>query len=114
MPAGATPNDERAREVQAVAESIAGRLRGRGVTLDGEESPDELVQLLEAVERFEHAVEAQGGDLMVDEGPGGVTTEPDDPHFVLPRRPADESVSGYLDRIDGATELVRNHRPHGS
>ena len=42
--------------------------------------------LLESVERFELAVESRGGDLMVDEGPHGVTREPDDVHFVLPQR----------------------------
>jgi len=60
---------------RAVAETSA-RLRQRGVALTGRETSDELVTLLESVERFELAVESRGGDLMVDEGPHGVTREP--------------------------------------
>jgi hypothetical protein len=47
----------------------------------------------------------------VDEGPHGVTREPDDVHFVLPRRRAGESVAEYLGRLDEATAAVRHHPP---
>ena len=95
---------------RAVAETSA-RLRQRGVALTGRETSDELVTLLESVERFELAVESRGGDLMVDEGPHGVTREPDDVHFVLPRRRAAETVAEYLGRLDEATAAVRHHPP---
>jgi hypothetical protein len=51
----------------------------------------------------EIAVESRGGDLMVDEGPDGRTTQPDDPHFALPVRRADESVDRYVDQLERAT-----------
>jgi len=94
---------------RAMAETRA-RLEQRGVALTGRETSDELVTLLELVERFEQAVESRGGDLMVDEGPHGVTREPDDVHFVLPRRHPGESVAEYLRRLDEATARVKHHR----
>src|SRR5438034_6410137 len=48
-----------------------------------------LGDLLEAVERFENVVEAHGGDLMVDDLK---SSEPDDRHFVLPRRNKGEAI----------------------
>lgn len=99
-------------DVQRVSEEIAGRLADLGLWLSGDERPEDLASLLESVERFEVAVESRGGDLMVDEGPGGDTTEPDDPHFVLPRRDEDESVEDYLDRLAIATDEVHRHQPH--
>jgi hypothetical protein len=103
------PNEQEALR-RAMAETRA-RLEKRGVALTGRETSDELVTLLEFVERFEHAVESQGGDLMVDEGPHGVTREPDDAHFMLPRRHPGESVAEYLGRLDQATARVKRHRP---
>jgi hypothetical protein len=74
--------------------------------LSGDERPEDLADLLSAVERFEAAVEARGGDLMVDDLN---SSEPDDPHFVLPPRAAEESVRDYIARIDEATLQVRSH-----
>ena len=48
-----------------VAQEVAARLSRRGVSLTGHESSEELADLLEAVERFEDAVERRGADLMV-------------------------------------------------
>ena len=67
----------RREELKRAMRETAARLRARGVLLTGQESSEELVAQLEAVERFEKAVESRGGDLFVDEGPGGVTREPD-------------------------------------
>ncbi len=100
------PNND---ELQRAMQESRDRLNDRGVTLTGHESAKELVTLLEAVETFEVAVEAKGGDLMVDEGPGGKTTEPDDLDFVLPQRAKGESVASYLVRIGEATYLVEHH-----
>jgi hypothetical protein len=99
----------RHEELQRAMEETAARLRQRGVHLTGRETSEELVALLEAVERFEDAVEARGGDLFVDEGPGGITREPDDVHFVLPRRAPHESVAIYLTRLEEATRAVLDH-----
>ena len=93
--------DERRR----VESEVAFRLRSRGVHLTGRETDDELVQLLDAVERFERVVERHGGDLMVDEPmDSDQAREPDDRRFVLPRRADGETVSVFVSRIAEATD----------
>src|SRR5437870_3510528 len=72
----------------------------------GAEGPEDLADLLSAVERFEAAVEAHGGDLMVDDLK---SAEPDDRHFVVPRRAHGEAVRKYIGRIDEATAQLRRH-----
>jgi hypothetical protein len=96
------PDDERT----GVAAEVADRLRRRGVAVTGAEGSDDLADLLSAVERFEAAVEAHGGDLMVDDLK---SPQPDDRHFVLPRRNHGESVRAYIGRIDAATAGLRQH-----
>lgn len=99
--------EERAR----IGMDIAARLGDRGVTLTGNESSDELVTLLETVEAFERAVQAKGGDLMVDEAPDAANPQPDDVHFALPQRTDDENVARYVRRIREATATVEGHPP---
>ena len=94
------------RERADVAAEIGERLRSRGVAITGAERPDDLADLLSAVERFEKAVEAHGGDLMVDDLK---SPEPDDRHFVLPRRSHGETIRAYIVRIDDATAGLRRH-----
>lgn len=96
-------------DLRRVSREVASRLQALGIELDGSESPDELTQVEEAVERFEQAVEARGGDLMVDEGPRGQSPQPDDPHFALPLRRAGEPIGDYLEHLARATDLVRRH-----
>ena len=107
------PSDEPTRDddVRRVTREVSDRLGELGIWLSGAEQPEDLAQIQEAVERFELAVESRGGDLMVDEGPDGRTREPDDPHFALPRRRADESVGRYLDRLENARKEVLLHPP---
>ena len=106
------PNEPREDDdVQRVSRDFADRLTTLGIRLTGAERPKELLEMVEAVDRFESAVEAHGGDLMMDEGPRGRTAEPDDPHFALPMRPEHESVAGYLERLARATDAVRRHTP---
>ena len=93
-------------EMRGVAAEVADRLRRRGIPLHGNERPEDLADLLAAVERFESAVEARGGDLMVDDLN---SSRPDDPHFVLPARQSKESVRDYIARIQEATARVRQH-----
>ena len=101
------PNDDvRPTDLERVNAEVADRLRGRGIALTGRESGEELANLLEAVERFEGLVEARGGDLMVDDL---TSSEPDDPHFVLPEREPGESVRAYVDRIAVASDQIRRH-----
>jgi|SRR5436305_581103 len=98
--------DEAQRERAAAAAEVSARLRSRGVAVTGGESPEDLVDLLSAVERFEAAVEAHGGDLMVDDLK---SSRPDDSHFVVPRRAPGEGVRAYIGRIDAATAGLRRH-----
>ena len=101
LPRAVEPGDE---ERERVADQIAGRLRSRGVRLDGRESGEQLVTLLESVEQFEAVVVTRGGDLMVDEPVGaGAPLSPDVRAFVLPSRGGNESVADYIDRIAEAT-----------
>ena len=95
----------RREERDRVTAEVAARLRRRGVLLTDSESSEQLVELLDAVERFERAVVASGGDLMVDSG--DAPEQPDDPAFVLPHRRPDESVASYIDRVDAATKALR-------
>jgi len=95
-------DEERAR----AAAEVAARLRQRGIALTGAERPDDLVDLLSAVERFEAVVEAHGGDLMVDDLK---SSQPDDRHFVVPRREHGETVRAYVTRIDEAAARLRGH-----
>jgi hypothetical protein len=84
------------------------------VTVAGDETGEELVDLLEAVERFESEVELSGGDLLLDQPVSGARpTAPDDEAFVLPRRHGDEPVRRYLARVRGATARVRERRRGG-
>ena len=100
--------DEEFEERTAAAAEVTARLRGRGIAVTGAESPEDLVNLLSAVERFEKAVEAHGGDLMVDDLK---SARPDDRHFVVPRRAQREAVRAYIGRIDEATAQLRRHPP---
>jgi diadenosine tetraphosphatase ApaH/serine/threonine PP2A family protein phosphatase len=101
-----TLDPHRKEERDAAVAEVTARLRSRGVTVSGAEPPDDLANLLTAVERFEAAVEAHGGDLMVDDLK---SQEPDDRHFVLPRRGKGEAVRAYMGRIDDATARLRRH-----
>ena len=108
------PNDASSREheeVRRVSGELAGRLGRLGIRVTGSERPEELLDMLEAVERFEAAVQARGGDLMMDEGPHGRTTEPDEQQFALPLRREHESVAHYVERLARATDDVRRHPP---
>ena len=95
-------DEERAR----AAAEVAARLRQRGIALTGAERPNDLVDLLSAVERFEAVVEGHGGDLMVDDLK---SSKPDDQHFVVPRRGNGETVRAYVARIDEAAARLRGH-----
>lgn len=100
-------NPHRDEDEQRNAEKVAGTLAARGARVDGSENSEQLVQLLEAVERFEAAVSSLGGDRMVDDQS---SPAPDDPEFVLPRRRDDETVAAYTARVDrAATTLERRN-----
>ena len=109
---GTTPYGDDDRDVARVSMDLAGRLRALGVEVHDDDSAEAIVGIVEAVEAFEHAVRAQGGDLMMDEPPANQAGEPDDPHFLLPSRGADESSTDFATRLAATTAGIRKHKPH--
>ena|SRR5579864_2536394 len=93
-------------EQRSVAAEVRDRLERRGISVTGADRDADVVDLLSAVDRFEEAVEARGGDLMVDDLK---SSQPDDEHFVVPRRGASESLRDYIVRIDEAAFRLRKH-----
>jgi hypothetical protein len=106
------PRDDDTSEITRVTKEIAGKLEARGMEVLDSDSPEDVVRMLEALEGFENAVEAAGGDLMMDEPPSNQKGEPDDPHFLLPKRKGGEAATGYLERLTAATVAARKHKPH--
>jgi hypothetical protein len=80
------------------------RLRERGIQVTPADSDEEVADLLDAIERFEAAVEARGGDLFVDRIG---SSEPENPAFVPPQRQPGESASEYRHRIEAAAGHLR-------
>jgi len=100
---------KRDNERAAVAAEVADRLRHRGIVVGPADGPADLSDLLSAVEEFESVVEAHGGDLMVDDLK---SVQPDDRHFVLPRRAHAEPIRAYIGRITAATSGLKKHPRH--
>jgi hypothetical protein len=100
-------NRHRSDEQRNARAELVERLYDRGIDVGSAESMESVVELFEAVEVFERAVEAAGGDLMVDTPP---SHEPDDPRFVLPRHERAESLATYTDRVRSATTKVHSPR----
>ena len=94
----------RLEEQRRAREEMEDRLRDRGITLYPRDSDEEAVELLDAVERFEAAVESHGGDLFVNRVG---SSEPENPEFVLPIRGAGENAVEYRLRIAAATDHLR-------
>ena len=110
---GAPSDRARDAELGRASQEIALRLARRGVRLSGRETGEQLVDLLDAVERFEVTAERAGADLLVDEPlPGAVfPLKPDDPAFVLPVRVGGESVAEFIGRVvDATARAERAHR----
>ena len=98
-------NVNRAEEQREAIAAAVRRLNDLGIVVDDVESSEVVADLLEAAEAFERAVEAAGGDLMVDTPPSQL---PDDPRFLLPRRLDDESVVAYTIRVRQAAHQLRS------
>jgi hypothetical protein len=100
-------NRHRGDEQRRARAEAVNRLRDRGVAIGDSDSIDIVVELLEAVEAFERAVEAKGGDLMVDTRPA---RQPDNARFVLPARQANESLRDFGFRVRSAARQLANSR----
>ncbi|HEY0528080.1 MAG TPA: hypothetical protein VGD02_04570 [Gemmatimonadaceae bacterium] len=93
----------RREERSGAAIEIAGRIRQKGVVMSGRESSAELDDLLTAIDRFEAAVIARGGDLMVNTP---TSSPPENPDFVIPRREPGEDAETYASRINAAADRL--------
>ncbi|HEY9429834.1 MAG TPA: hypothetical protein VIR34_21905 [Gemmatimonadaceae bacterium] len=93
----------REEERRNVSSSVAATLSARGVDLTGDESSEQLVEMLDAVERFEAAVSEAGGDRMINDPD---SSSPQEEAFVLPRRSADESPYEYAERVQRAAGRI--------
>ena len=92
-----TPRDSRAEdEVARVSAQITGQLAERGVIVHDGDDAAQRADILEAVERFERAVQMRGGDSYTN-APG--TSDPDDERLVIPRRRDDEHADAYVRRV---------------
>jgi hypothetical protein len=94
----------RVEEQNRARQEAVDRLRDRGIPVDPSDDDVEIAELLEAVERFESVVEAQGGDLFVNRIG---SNEPQNPAFVLPERNPGESANEYRARILDAMRVLR-------
>ena len=96
-------NPHRDADRARATEVAYAQLRQRGLEVSDDEGSDDLATLLSAVERFEEAVSAIGGDRMVHSLD---TDQHDDESLVLPRRRGDESVADYARRVYDAAERI--------
>ena len=97
-------NPNRVEEERHARQEVEYRLSERGITVERSDSDEEVADLLDAIERFEAAVEAKGGDLFVNRIG---SPEPEDPAFVPPARGEREPAPEYRRRIEAAMEGIR-------
>jgi hypothetical protein len=98
-----TLDPHRREERDAAAIELGGRIRQKGVLLTGRETSGELDDLMTAIDRFEAAVVARGGDLFVNTP---FSDQPESPDFVVPRRVAGEDAEAYAARINAVAERL--------
>ena len=102
--AGADDNPEATTaDVDRAAANVRGQLEERDIRVHDDESPPELADLLSAVEDFEGAVRAQGGDSYTNTPQ---SSRPGRAEFVIPTRGDDETASAYERRIRAAAERI--------
>jgi hypothetical protein len=93
----------RREERDATALELAGRIRQRGVLLTGRETSGQLDDLMTAIDRFEAAVVARGGDLFVNTPS---SDQPENADFVVPVRIPGEDAEAYAARNNAAAERL--------
>jgi hypothetical protein len=97
-------NPNRVEEERHARQEAEYRLSERGVEVDPADTDEEVADVLDAIERFEAAVEAKGGDLFVNRIG---SAEPEDPTFVPPARRPSEPATDYRRRIEAARDALR-------
>ena len=93
----------RREERDSAALELGGRIRQKGVLLTGRETSSQLDDLMTAIDRFEAAVIARGGDLFVNTPS---SDPPENPDFVIPRRVPGEDSEAYAARINEAANRL--------
>ena len=100
---GETPSSRDALE--RAEENVETQLTKRGARVFGTESDEELLDMLNAAERFDAARAAVGGDSMTNTPE---SSSPDDPAMVIPARRDDESAGAYAHRVRVAASELRH------
>jgi hypothetical protein len=95
------PNREAERRTTRLA--LESRLNRRNIELHGNESDEDVLAIVDAVEAFEAKVALIGGDSFVN---APSSDEPDDMRQVLPSRRDDEPALSYAARVREATERL--------
>ena len=98
-----TLDPHRREERDAAVLEIAGRIRQKGVLLTGRETSGQLDDLMTAIDRFESAVIARGGDLFVNTP---FSDQPESPDFVIPPRIPGEEAEAYASRVNAAAQRL--------
>ena len=93
----------RREEREGASLELSGRIRQKGVLLTGRETSAQLDDLMTAIDRFEAAVIARGGDLFVN---SPSSDQPESPDFVVPLRMPGEDAEAYAARINAAAERL--------
>jgi hypothetical protein len=102
-PADEERNPHRAEERRRTRDELEARLRERRIEITGDESDDDVLLIVNAVEVFEGRLAQLGEDSFVNTPE---SSQPDDARLVLPRRHADESAPTYAARIVAAAERL--------
>jgi hypothetical protein len=98
-----TLDPHRREERDGIALELVGRLRQKGVIITGRETSGHLDDLMTAIDRFEAAVIARGGDLFVNTP---YSNPPENPDFVIPARMPGEDAEAYAGRINSAADRL--------
>ena len=102
-PAEEERNPHRAEERRHTRDELEARLRERRIALTGDESDEDVLSIVNAVETFEGRLSQLGEDSFVNTPE---SSQPDDEHLVIPKRNDDESAAVYAARIVAAAERL--------
>lgn len=92
-------------EIKRAKQIALGQLLERGLDVAESATPEQLVDLLEAVERFEAATARHGCDAFTNTLE---SSAPDDPDCVLPQPRADETLESYIVRVRRQAEILES------
>jgi hypothetical protein len=97
------PQDPAITDLERSKGMALDRLLQRGLEVESWASSEQLVTLLEAVERFEAAAARQGSDSFTNTLE---SSQPDNPECVLPQPRDDDTIDRYIERVRDATARI--------